>query len=357
MEYIEGITLEEAVAGAGRGDIPLSRIRRWIVQICEVLEYLHGRTPPVIFRDLKPANIMLTPDDNVKLIDFGIARLFLEGKEKDTMIIGTPGYAAPEQYGRSQTGVRSDIYSLGATMYFLLTRKDPGFSPLNFKVPSSINQDLPEMWDALIMRSLLLDPERRFASVREIREILEGRATAMLAGATVPAAVTPQPEVSPASLSFNLKERTQTMSDRIVISNSSGGVLRGSLVSDRPWLYLRPAHFRGNRQEVEVTVDLYGERRSWDYTATVTLRAEDAVVDVPVSVKVKRPWFLASVPRRLVSGLLVGESMIPYAGLPLAMFSYYICDRAERGRQSLFLSLAGFIGLMSSALAWYFKIL
>ena len=90
-----------------------------------MLTYLHGRNPPVIFRDLKPANIMLTPQGQIKLVDFGIARLFSPGKAGDTLVIGTPGYAPPEQYGKGQTDVRSDIYSLGVVLHTLLTRHDP----------------------------------------------------------------------------------------------------------------------------------------------------------------------------------------------------------------------------------------
>jgi serine/threonine-protein kinase len=116
MDFVEGQTLEQIVA-ATPGFVPEPTALNWIEQICNVLEYLHACQPPIIFRDLKPANIMLTRDDKIKLIDFGIARFFQAGKTKDTAAYGTMGYAAPEQFGTGQTDARSDIYSLGVVLY------------------------------------------------------------------------------------------------------------------------------------------------------------------------------------------------------------------------------------------------
>src|SRR5947209_9548155 len=99
------------------------------MRLCTLLEHLHNHQPPIIFRDLKPANIMLTPRHELYLIDFGVARRFQPGKTRDTIAFGSPGYAAPEQYGRAQTTPRADIYSLGATLHQLLTGLDPSLSP------------------------------------------------------------------------------------------------------------------------------------------------------------------------------------------------------------------------------------
>jgi serine/threonine-protein kinase len=95
------------------------------------------RPRPIVFRDLKPANIMINSDSRIKLIDFGIARFFKEDRQEDTFVYGTPGYAAPEQYGSGQTDVRSDIFSLGATLHYCLTGRNPSEIPLAFPKPGA----------------------------------------------------------------------------------------------------------------------------------------------------------------------------------------------------------------------------
>ena len=120
MEYIEGNTLEELLEH-NRGPFSERRVLGWARQLCDVLEYLHSQQPPVIFRDMKPGNIMLRRDGRIKLIDFGIARIFRHSGSRDTQMLGTPGFAPPEQYGISQTDERSDIYSLAMTLFQLMT--------------------------------------------------------------------------------------------------------------------------------------------------------------------------------------------------------------------------------------------
>ncbi len=123
MEYVEGNTLEELLEMNG-GPFSEQRVLGWARQLCDVLEYLHSQQPPVIFRDMKPGNIMLRKKDGrVKLIDFGIARFFKRsgGQDTDTQLLGTPGFAPPEQYGTAQTDERSDLYSLAMTLFQLMT--------------------------------------------------------------------------------------------------------------------------------------------------------------------------------------------------------------------------------------------
>jgi serine/threonine protein kinase len=132
MEFIEGETLEARLSRAPAG-LPIDETLQIGLQLSKALGYLHSRQPPIIFRDLKPANIMLTPERQVYLIDFGIARLFKPGQTKDTEAFGSAGYAAPEQYGKAQTTAQSDIYGLGATLYHLLSGDDPSDHPFLFK--------------------------------------------------------------------------------------------------------------------------------------------------------------------------------------------------------------------------------
>lgn len=122
MDYIEGESLDKILNR--EGPQPEEKVIEWAKQICDTLSYLHSQKPPIIYRDMKPANVMLKPEGNIKIIDFGIAREYKELKLKDTTVMGTKGYAPPEQYS-GQTDQRSDIYALGMTMHHLLTGVDP----------------------------------------------------------------------------------------------------------------------------------------------------------------------------------------------------------------------------------------
>jgi len=132
MDFIEGEILEEYQGKVPNGRLLLSEVLDIGIQLCIVLDYLHSQQPPIVFRDLKPANIMRTPAGQISLIDFGIARYFKPGQAKDTIALGSPGYAAPEQYGKAQTTPRADVYSLGVVLHQLLTTRDPSEAPFRF---------------------------------------------------------------------------------------------------------------------------------------------------------------------------------------------------------------------------------
>ena len=199
MDFIEGETLEERLqhlqnvsspAKGTLGGLPVEKVLDIGIQLCTVLDYLHTRQPPIIFRDLKPANVMLTPDGHVYLIDFGIARHFKPGQAKDTMAFGSAGYAAPEQYGRSQTTPRADIYSLGATLHQLLSGNDPSETPFNFVPLQLRNHPTFSALETLILRMVEMDVNKRPATMPEIKQALQRIAmTGPLSGTGYPQAV------------------------------------------------------------------------------------------------------------------------------------------------------------------------
>jgi hypothetical protein len=145
-------------------------VTSWALQVCECLIYIHGRG--IVYRDLKPSNILLTGDGTVKLLDFGIARMYTAGKEQDTIIMGTPGFSPPEQYGKSQTDARSDIFSLGATIHFLLSRQDPGSNPFVFQPITKHNPKVSRKLEALVAKATRTNPDERFQSAQEFKESL-----------------------------------------------------------------------------------------------------------------------------------------------------------------------------------------
>ncbi|HET9222896.1 MAG TPA: SUMF1/EgtB/PvdO family nonheme iron enzyme, partial [Roseiflexaceae bacterium] len=167
MEYVEGQTLRQALFERG-GRATLDEARDWATQLCAVLGYLHSQSPPIIYRDLKPTNVMLRPDGRLALIDFGIARFYKPGQAADTAIYGTVGYAAPEQYGEGQTDQRSDIYALGVLLFHILTNFDVASSPFRLPPIGRLRPDIPAPLARLIARATAMEPADRFASVAEL---------------------------------------------------------------------------------------------------------------------------------------------------------------------------------------------
>lgn len=172
MDYIEGKTLKKIVddEGAQRQDDVVD----WALQLCDVLEYLHSLDPPIIYRDMKPENVMLKPNGTVILIDFGIAREYKINATSDTRSLGTAGYAAPEQYGgEGQTDARTDIYTLGATMYHLVTGKNPTKPPYEMRPIRKWNPALSSGLESIIVKCTRNDPKKRYQNIAELRYALE----------------------------------------------------------------------------------------------------------------------------------------------------------------------------------------
>ncbi len=184
MDFIAGETLEEYQSKTPNGRLLLSEALDIGMQLCLVLDYLHSQQPPIVFRDLKPANIMRTPTGQLYLIDFGIARYFKPGQAKDTVALGSHGYAAPEQYGKAQTTPRADIYSLGAVLHQLLTARDPSEAPFRFQPlrpkshsePGSLNTGMVDVLvnklETLITSMLAMDVNKRPPDVARVKQEL-----------------------------------------------------------------------------------------------------------------------------------------------------------------------------------------
>ena len=198
MEFVPGRSLEKRLEDA-KGPLPEQQVIKWMMQVCEALSYIHSRNPPIILRDLKPGNVMITPDDEVQLIDFGIARRFDPNKRTNTENLGTISYASPEHLGSItmpgqrrtaqnpgklvQTDARSDIYSLGATMYHLLTNYEP--DPIQTPTPGSIRAKNPRLRtiqvggkivcpvEQVIIKAMQQDPAQRFQSAEAMRVALQ----------------------------------------------------------------------------------------------------------------------------------------------------------------------------------------
>ena len=171
-DFVEGITLDGLLKQQKKVDEPQGL--QWLRDLCGVLTYLHGQRPhPIIYRDMKPSNIMLQPDGSLKLIDFGIAREYKQESNADTTYIGTKGYAAPEQFGKAQTDARTDIYSLGVTMYHLLTGKSPYEPPYQFVPVRQLVPELSHGIEYILNKCVQSEPADRYQTVDELVDDLD----------------------------------------------------------------------------------------------------------------------------------------------------------------------------------------
>jgi serine/threonine-protein kinase len=202
MDFIEGETLKERLEREGGGPFPVGEALDWADQLCDVLTYLHRRTPPVIFRDLKPGNVMVTPEGMIKLIDFGIARVFKAGKAADTAYFGTAGYSPKEQYGKGQTDARSDVYALGAMLHHLLTGVDPTDQPFHFEPVRSLNRGVPTRVADAVAKALADEPADRWQTIAAFQAALKQEQVpvpAPMPSVSAPAAVAAAAQVGAAS--------------------------------------------------------------------------------------------------------------------------------------------------------------
>ncbi|MHB2019024.1 MAG: serine/threonine protein kinase [Candidatus Xenobia bacterium] len=331
MEYVEGQTLEQVLQRT-EGFLDEAKLRHWGVQLCDTLHYLHTQVPPIIYRDIKPGNIIVTPSDTVKLIDFGIARLFGEQKQADTIIIGTPGFASPEQYGRGQTDPRSDVYSLGATLYNLATRLDPAENPFDFRVPSTINPALSNAFDNALLKALNLKPADRFQTAAELREALASRDTVVLPFLAAPSASSLSLEIVPSQLSLQLPDRRR-VTDQITITNSGGRFLTARISSNRPWLRVSPDYFEANQQTIQVTVDVSREKRALTHRGSIIVETDERAFPIPVVVHIEPTVWDTVIPRTGISAFLFTQAVIPMAAPFGIAYTYVLLDPEEKARQ------------------------
>lgn len=181
MDYVAGPNLKEVLdeARAHGRTLPESHVLDWAHQICDALTYLHGQDPPIIHRDVKPANVKLMPSNAIKLVDFGLVK-FIDANDPRTITLvhalGTPTYAPLEQYGggSARTDVRSDVYSLGATLYHLLTGRAPAnaqqrfVDPESLSSPRALNPRVSPLTEYLVLKAMALRPDDRYQSVYEL---------------------------------------------------------------------------------------------------------------------------------------------------------------------------------------------
>lgn len=259
MEFIDGRTLLEHLQDNKGKALSEDQVLGWAAQLCDVLEYLHNQSPPIIYRDMKPENVMIEQATGcLKLIDFGIVRFHKAGKAKDTVAFGTVGYAPPEQ-SAAQTDARSDIYAMAATLHHLLTGRDPkGETPWHFPRARQINPALSTKVDVALAKGLETDRSKRPQTIAEFRDLL-GCKPGRLQPKSIsqpeqqPQAMSTSGLVSTRKLDFGAVPRGQQPTRQLKIKGATA--LACSVASSQAWLQVSPDSRRGHDKDFDVTVD------------------------------------------------------------------------------------------------------
>ncbi len=257
MEFVQGQTLQKMLEGRTE-PFPEDQVLVWADQLCDALDYLHNQQPKIIYRDMKPSNVMVVDgSDTVKLIDFGIARFYKPGKRKDTVEFGTDGYAPPEQYGKSQTDERADVYALGAMLHQLLTLHDPARVLFQFPPVRSLNPKVSSRVADAITKAVKPKRDDRHPSIAAMRQALlgEGMPKPYPAAAVgkKPAPSAGRLSVTPQALDFGRVMIGGSAQPRTLqFTFPAGGQV--DLSASVPWLQVSPTSLGQSGEQVTVTL-------------------------------------------------------------------------------------------------------
>jgi serine/threonine protein kinase len=304
MEYVRGKTLERILDTRRGKPVDERTALSWALQICRAMHFLSVQRPPVVVRDLKPANIMIDTSGRVKLIDFGIARFFKEDRQEDTYIYGTPGYAAPEQYGTGQTDVRSDIYSLGATLHHCLTGRNPSESPLDFRDPRLLNPLLNKGTARIVQKALAPAMDRRYQSARDMKQAIQ---SVLVNIEMLPKGVSRVIRAEAGkTITLPWWKKTSWVSVPVMALGCSGTT--GTLSTDDRWLHPKPKVYSPGSSQLLFRVDGAKLRIGREYHPNITIRTDAGILRPQLSFRRSWPWML--IEAALLAGAIAGILML-----------------------------------------------
>ena len=283
LEYFDGQTLAEVQESIKPGFVPEVDVLSWASQLAEILDYLHKLNPPVIYRDLKPSNVMVNHVGKIKLIDFGIARIHKKGRSGDTEVIGTVGFCPPEQYGENQTDHQSDIYSLGAMMHSLLTNIVPGTkssNPFEFCPVRMVNPNVSRQTEAIIKKSTRIEREQRYESMEKMLMVINSA----YKNSKEQSLGLPKLEVAPVNLDLMRIGFDEKRTARFLITNSGKGTLSGSINPPKmKGIKVHPKSINSNKRVVELEVDGSQITAYKDHKLNIVIRTNGGNFVLPVS--------------------------------------------------------------------------
>ncbi|HSA78646.1 MAG TPA: serine/threonine-protein kinase [Nitrospirota bacterium] len=308
MEYVKGKTLEKILHTRKGRPVDERQALSWALQVCKTMHFLTVQKPPVVFRDLKPANIMIDRNSRVRLIDFGIARFFKEAKSEDTFVYGTPGYAAPEQYGTGQTDVRSDIFSLGATLHHCLTGRNPSENPLDFPDPRSLNPKLSKGTAEIIRKALQQEREKRFQSALEMKQAIQ---RVLIDTATVPKGVG-RIILAKAGKPIRLPVFRKFCWVSVPITALGCSGTTGRLSTDELWIQPRPKIFGPDASSLLFRVESRKLKLGREYRPEITVKTEEGIMKPELLFK--KSWLWIFIEAVVILAAIVASVIMRYTG-------------------------------------------
>ncbi len=292
MEYVRGKTLEQILDARAGQPIDEHRTLGWALQITRALHFLGVQQPrPVVFRDLKPANIMIDRTGRVKLIDFGIARFFTADKSEDTYVYGTPGYAAPEQYGTGQTDVRSDLFALGATMHHCLTGLRPVEGSRQFPDLRRINSRVNPATAAIVNKALSRERGRRFPNAQEMKAAIEQ----VLLAFAMPGQGLGKVFLAEPGRTITLPWQKKTALIGVPIRALGLSGTTGTLRTEDPWIAPQTATFGPDASWALFRVRSNSLIPGREYRTRITAFTDCGVLRPRLVLKRRRPWMLIGI--------------------------------------------------------------
>jgi serine/threonine protein kinase len=305
MEYINGTTLEEILVGRRGRPVNERLVLSWALQVCRAMHFLSVQKPrPIVFRDLKPSNIMIDRAGKVKLIDFGISRFFKEDKNQDTFVYGTPGYAAPEQYGTGQTDVRSDIFSLGATLHHCLTGRNPSEHPLSFPDPKALNPTLNKGTIRIIRKALEQDKERRYQTAFDMKKAIQ---SVLLNIEKLPSGIDRVIHAETGKpITLPWWKKTSWVSVPVMALGCSG--FTGTLSTDDLWIQPKQGVFGPASSRLLFRVKTDQLKLGKEYRPRITVRTDSGILRPQLLFRKPWPWILIGT--AFLSAMIAGIVMM-----------------------------------------------
>ncbi|MHC9544156.1 MAG: serine/threonine protein kinase [Vulcanimicrobiota bacterium] len=273
-EFVEGKTLDQHLAKIA-SHVPEKQYQAWAAQICDIFIYLHSQDPPLLFGSLRPENLIVTPMGKIRVMDFGTDRFYPHHLRKPILKKFSHEFLAPELLGGEEVSIKSDIFNLGALLYFLLTGVRPVSGALNFQVRAGEKPDSFKPFEDPIKKGLSQDKDSRYSAVIDFKRGLLGEEAA-LGG--------PRIEIDTPQLNYVDTPEGRMVQGSFNIKNTGGGVLAGRIIADVSWVRVFPEYFNQNNQSVEFNVHTNDLPQGATHTAIISITTPTEMKKVPIEI-------------------------------------------------------------------------